>query len=611
MHTSKLVWRIVAALTSLAAVTGCGDDSSPSDGGDGGGGASAGATTAETVTSSSSAGGEGGDGGQGSATTGEGGAGGGTGGAGGAEPSCGDGVVQGDEECDGDDLGDATCESLGRWFGVVACTDACTLDATGCAGPEICDDGGDDDLDGLADCADPACSGDAACDLEGEVECSDFEDDDLDGFTDCSDPDCQARPVCALGDGAPGTPCTANRDCAAAAGDDPACLSAALTGGTFVGGYCSEHCNLKAQDCGDGAACVPIAGGVCLAVCEDAGDCRAGYECTGDDTLSVCVPSPSSEEDCTNAADDDGDGLVDCDDVSCVDDAACADVELSCNDLVDDDADGLIDCADPESCQGSGLCEPGDRPLGAPCSHPSECASLTGAPACLLEGIFPNGACSSWCETDDDCGADGVCVAGPGSGVCLDRCEAMFDCFPGQFCDGTLGACVPVEGELCGNGRDDDADDLADCDDDECADTLACTAPESDCANLEDDDQDGQLDCGDPTSCGGDPACDPGDGDVGSTCDAATDCAATGSDPICLTEDATGFPGGHCSEWCDPAAQDCAPGAVCVYLGDPSEAGVMALCLVGCTDDVDCGDGYECREADPTGTLACLPMAVE
>ena len=82
-------------------------------------------------------------------------------------------------------------------------------------------------------------------------------------------------------------------------------------------------------------------------------------------------------EDCGNGIDDDGDGLVDCDDPDCSGNACqevcddgkdndgdgfvdCADTDCPpcqeiCNNGLDDDRDGLIDCADPE-CAGDAAC---------------------------------------------------------------------------------------------------------------------------------------------------------------------------------------------------------------------------------------------------------------
>ncbi|GMU23501.1 MAG: hypothetical protein AMXMBFR13_35790 [Phycisphaerae bacterium] len=62
--------------------------------------------------------------------------------------------------------------------------------------PELCANGMDDDGDGLADCADPACD----CELVSETSsaaCSDGVDDDGDGLIDCADPDCAAVSFCA------------------------------------------------------------------------------------------------------------------------------------------------------------------------------------------------------------------------------------------------------------------------------------------------------------------------------------------------------------------------------------------------------------------------------
>ena len=77
------------------------------------------------------------------------------------------------------------------------CADAdCALDLA-CAVPEVCDDGVDNDLDGLTDCDDLGdCELDAFC-LPDEV-CDDGVDNDLDGLTDCDDADCDFDLACAL-----------------------------------------------------------------------------------------------------------------------------------------------------------------------------------------------------------------------------------------------------------------------------------------------------------------------------------------------------------------------------------------------------------------------------
>ncbi len=77
---------------------------------------------------------------------------------------CGDGVKGPGEECDGDDLGGATCASLGYLGGQLLCRPNCTYDTSGCnvcgngilEEGEVCDDGNDVDWDGCTNCLDTA-----------------------------------------------------------------------------------------------------------------------------------------------------------------------------------------------------------------------------------------------------------------------------------------------------------------------------------------------------------------------------------------------------------------------------------------------------------------------
>ncbi|MFH2006959.1 MAG: DUF4215 domain-containing protein [bacterium] len=52
----------------------------------------------------------------------------------GAQSVCGNGVLEGIEECDGFELGDQTCENNGYVSGDLACASDCTLDKSGCVG---------------------------------------------------------------------------------------------------------------------------------------------------------------------------------------------------------------------------------------------------------------------------------------------------------------------------------------------------------------------------------------------------------------------------------------------------------------------------------------------
>jgi cysteine-rich repeat protein len=125
---------------------------------------------------------------------------------------CGDGILDAGEECDdGNDVdGDG-------------CGTDCLVEGT----ETVCDDGLDDDGDGLVDCADPQCYEDSSCApvcgngiveeaemcddgnaLDGDgcsascmleenaFDCNNGIDDDRDGLVDCADPDCAADPAC-------------------------------------------------------------------------------------------------------------------------------------------------------------------------------------------------------------------------------------------------------------------------------------------------------------------------------------------------------------------------------------------------------------------------------
>ena len=71
---------------------------------------------------------------------------------GGAAARCGDGRVNGDEQCDRLDLGGSECSSAGEFTGgELACADDCTFDTSGCTAADDCGNGvidGDEQCDG-------------------------------------------------------------------------------------------------------------------------------------------------------------------------------------------------------------------------------------------------------------------------------------------------------------------------------------------------------------------------------------------------------------------------------------------------------------------------------
>lgn len=111
----------------------------------------------------------------------------GTGGDGGAVSSCGDGIANEGEECDGTDLRGLSCTDLAFDGGVLGCSFDCTLDTSDCFAIEICDDGLDNDGDGDTDCDDSDCDQVAPCPIcgngvvEGDEACDDGNLDEGDG----------------------------------------------------------------------------------------------------------------------------------------------------------------------------------------------------------------------------------------------------------------------------------------------------------------------------------------------------------------------------------------------------------------------------------------------
>jgi cysteine-rich repeat protein len=217
-----------------------------------------------------------------------------------------------------------------------------------------------------------------------------------------------------------------------------------------------------------------------------AGACP-GPDSTPDSDSDVETDSDSdsdtsvSGESCTNAADDDGDGRVDCDDA---------------------------DCAESTDCVG------GTAPLGGACTEAAECEGE--APVCLDEVGFgwPGGTCARWCSlVAQDCGEGAACLELPiqsgDRGVCMpdctaDSCRTGYECtsyepyrlcYPSCTLDAdcpALGACSDTHGvansglcvapEQCDVPGDEDEDGAWECEDADCAARSECD-PSAVCAD--------------------------------------------------------------------------------------------------------------------------------
>jgi len=422
-------------------------------------------------------------------------------------PACGDDVVEGDEECDGSELGGEDCASQGFDGGELACADDCTFDTSGCmnvncgddviGGKEVCDGsdlGGQDcaaegfdggELGCLADCSafDPAgcyaCGDDAiagpeicdGADLAGETcETQGFDAGTLACAVDCTGYDTTGCVNFSCGDGM----VNGVEVCDGADLDGETCASQGFAGGPLG---CQADCSaydvtscIPLPSCGDGMTngmevCdgADLDGETCVSQGFPGGGplgCQA--DCAGYDT-SMCDPGPVC-----------GDGMVEgaenCDGLdlggqTCVSQGFVGGV-LGCDAACNLDTSmcivgGMGDCCAPNGSPGcdDAACE------AQICALDDFC--------CLMEW---DGQCANAATGADGAGNEcGVCMAPPGGDCCVANgspgcddaaCEAQI-CAIDDFCclmewDGVCanaatgvdgmgnecGVCAPV----CGDG---------------------------------------------------------------------------------------------------------------------------------------------------------------
>lgn len=179
-------------------------------------------------------------------------------------------------------------------------------------GDDVCESGaGEDSCNCPRDCGDPP-SGESPL-----LNCTDGLDNDCDGDTDCADADCAGDPDCAsCGDGTCVFIVEDSCSCPADCGAPP---DAEVPGSTCNDGLdndCEGGTDCDDADCDADPLCAPSCGdGNC-----DPGDlCNCPQDCSNEVPDPVELPGST----CGNGADDDCDGVADCDDGDCFDAPNC------------------------------------------------------------------------------------------------------------------------------------------------------------------------------------------------------------------------------------------------------------------------------------------------
>jgi cysteine-rich repeat protein len=309
---------------------------------------------------------------------------------------CGNGVVEGTEQCDGTPGCRSDCTLIVCGDGVVD---------TG----EQCDDGNTVSGDGCS----RSCQLETVCGngvVEGAEQCDDKNNLSGDG---CSST-CQLEAVC--GDGIVGG------------------VERCDDGGTCLGGSepAGTHCDL-AHPCLSGGTCTPQNGDGCSSICRPEAGCGNGVL----EGAEQCDSTPGCRSDCTLIVC--GDGMLDtseqCDDGNTVSGDGCSrdcQVELWCGDGIVTPALGE-QCDDENNLSGDGCSstcriEPvcGDGVIMAPeeCDDGKRCGGVT---------------TGNVCSSDSDCTSPATCRPASGDG-CSALCKREHWCGdghvdPGELCD--------------------------------------------------------------------------------------------------------------------------------------------------------------------------------
>jgi hypothetical protein len=403
-------------------------------------------------------------------------------------------------------------------------------------GQEICNNGIDDDGDGLIDCADPDCAMNPVCvPTMGREICDNGIDDNGDGLVDCSDPQCTMFPACVLATCAPdqNLGLIAAHGASVGGGFDTHTMrsfaTCATPGGTgrVASFTLADKADVKldvSQAPGTAHALSLFRAGTNQACDRNPVTCfNVGQMPQASTTFAGLLPgtyfliaesfpgtqgsikfvlstgNAKTPEQCSNGIDDDGNGLIDCQDQACVNAPNCAPFE--CN---PDATIGALVVGDPPKAVKVDLTKAPDRyhPFCAGTTPGGDAAiGLTLAQAGGIEIGFmqPTGhtifslfkmpaagmACDdsnnrAGCSPEDD-RQGAVAFSDLPAGRYVLIFKATSGAMPGVADPGILNLRISAfqnrMQEICNNGIDDDGNGLIDCADPACFSIPGCEAP--------------------------------------------------------------------------------------------------------------------------------------
>jgi len=417
-----------------------------------------------------------------------------------------------------------------------------------------CEDGLDDDGDGLFDCEDDDCTGIPVC---IETVCDDGLDDEGDGLFDCEDPDCIGAAACiqpgdaclgaipiSLDDAFPISHSTSGytnfsecSDCQGYGGSGPEVVYAFAPefyaeytvqlqpGASFDSVlYVSSGCPITPETC-LGRHDNFSAGGLeevtfVLGPPDVAYIVADGYSSTQSGAFDLTITYEEIETECLDGLDNDNDGQFDCEDLdcwviepSCIPSGGSCETPTNLNDYpegFDGTTVGFGNSLDSSAC-------------GSFSNNGGEDVVFTYTAPQFGNYIFHLDAATGFDSTlgvSTDCPSSVATCLGDqdlGSGsvekveVELDEGQMVYILVDSYYADSPGAFNLLVEPDfqeaICDDGLDDDGDELIDCADPDCNGQVGCI--ELFCDDGEDNDNDGSTDC-DDNDCAGFCA-EPGD----------------------------------------------------------------------------------------------------